>query len=191
MSASPPGSRATSPTLSWGLMMLAGIVLVILGVVALGSTVTASLVAAVFIGWLVLIGGVTHLIGSFSAGSWSRGLLSAVIGLIYLAAGWQLIVSPLFGAIALTLIIAIALIITGLVRIFGAFAEHHEHRVWVVAGGALSIFFGLLLFIGWPFTGVFALGIFLGAELVVNGLSLMTVAWDIRSGDSELAGSAG
>jgi uncharacterized membrane protein HdeD (DUF308 family) len=171
--------------LSWGLVLAAGLGLVVLGVIALGSTFLTTVIAAVFIGWLVVIGGVMHLLGAFSAGGWGRGILMALVGLVYLLAGWQLITSPIFAAVAITVIIAWSLIISGVFRIAAAFSDDHEHRMWVVIGGALSVLLGVLLWAGWPVTGLFALGLFLGIELLVDGMSLVAMAFDIKREDEQ------
>ena len=84
---------------NWLWFVVLGCVLVVLGVIALGSVVIASLAAAVAIGTLLLLAGVCEVIGAFWCRGWSgfflellSGVLSIVVGLLFLRAPsmhWQ------------------------------------------------------------------------------------------------------
>src|SRR4029078_375877 len=122
----------------WLLFVIEGIVLLILGLLAVLLPPLATLGVTIFIGWLVLLSGVTGLVATFWArqapGFW-WALLSAVLGI---AAGLVLLVSPAGGAVSLTLVLIVFFVIEGVATIM--YALDHRHQ--------LSGRWGFMLFSG-------------------------------------------
>ena len=104
----------------WGLFLGEGILLVILGILALLAPQIASVAATVFFGWLLLISGIIGLFTTFHArqapGFW-WSLISAVIGIV---AGVLLIGFPSTALWAIGLLLGINLIFGGWALIFMA-----------------------------------------------------------------------
>jgi uncharacterized membrane protein HdeD (DUF308 family) len=167
----------------WGLFLTEGILLVILGILALLAPVIASVAATVFFGWLLLISGIVGLFTTFRArhapGFW-WSLLSAVIGLV---AGVLLIGWPLLGTLSLTAVLIAFLFAEGAVTIMYAL----EHRTalsgrwgWMLASGIVDVVLAVLLFIGLPGTALWALGLLLGINLIFGGWALIFMALHAR-----------
>jgi uncharacterized membrane protein HdeD (DUF308 family) len=167
----------------WGLFLFEGIVLLILGTLAVLAPVIASVAAAVFFGWLLLISGIVGLFTTFRArrapGFW-WALLSALLGII---AGGLLLVWPLQGTLSLTAVLIAFLFIEGVVSIMYAL----EHRSalsgrwgWVLASGILDVALGLFLFLGLPGTALWALGLLIGINMLFGGWSLIFMALHAR-----------
>src|SRR4051812_35804523 len=75
----------------WLWFVLLGVGLIVLGFVALGSTVVTSLATAMVIGMLLLASGIAETVGAFWCRAWSgfflhllAGVLSMVVGLFFL-----------------------------------------------------------------------------------------------------------
>src|SRR5262245_2368042 len=94
-----------------------GVCLIILGFIALGAMVATSLVSVVFLGILVIVGGVAYALSAIRAGSIGGAMLRVVLGVLFAVAGWYLITRPALGAVTLTLAIAWFLIVGGIVNI--------------------------------------------------------------------------
>jgi uncharacterized membrane protein HdeD (DUF308 family) len=167
-----------------GLFLAEGIVLLILGLLAVLAPAIASLAATVLFGWLLLISGVVGLIATFRArqvaGFW-WSLLSAVIGIV---AGLLLLAWPKPGVLSLTAVLIAFLLAEGIVTILYAF----EHRSalsgrwgWMLASGVIDVCLGGLLFAGFPGTAVWALGLLLGINLLFGGWALILMALHARS----------
>jgi uncharacterized membrane protein HdeD (DUF308 family) len=167
----------------WGLFLFEGIVLLILGTLAVLAPVIASVAAAVFFGWLLLISGIVGLVTTFRArqapGFW-WSLLSALLGII---AGGLLLVWPLQGTLSLTAVLIAFLFIEGVVSIMYAL----EHRSalsgrwgWMLASGVLDVVLGLILFLGLPGTALWALGLLIGINMLFGGWSLIFMALHAR-----------
>jgi uncharacterized membrane protein HdeD (DUF308 family) len=167
----------------WALFLTEGIVLVVLGVLALLAPAIASVAATVFFGWLLLLSGIMGLVTTFRArqapGFW-WSLVSAVIGIV---AGVLLIGWPLLGTLSLTAVLIAFLFAEGLVSIMYAL----EHRGalsgrwgWMLASGIIDIGLGVLLLIGLPGTALWALGLLLGINLIFGGSALIFMALHAR-----------
>ena len=167
----------------WVLFLTEGIVLVILGVLALLAPVIASVAATVFFGWLLLLSGSIGLVATLRArhapGFW-WSLLSAAIGIV---AGVLLLGWPLLGTLSLTAVLIAFLLAEGAVSIF--YALEHRNALsgrwgWMLASGIIDVVLGILLFIGLPGTALWALGLLLGINLIFGGWALIFMALHAR-----------
>ena len=167
----------------WGLFLAEGILLVILGILALLAPQIASVAATVFFGWLLLISGIIGLFTTFRArqapGFW-WSLISAVIGIV---AGVLLVGWPLLGTLSLTVVLIGFLFAEGVVTIMYAL----EHRSalsgrwgWMLASGIVDVGLGVLLLIGFPSTALWAIGLLLGINLIFGGWALTFMALHAR-----------
>ena len=158
-----------------------GVVLVILGAIALWNVVDATLVTTIFIGWLLVLGGIVQIIGAFAtSGSMGLRVLMAVVGILYAIVGLNIVADPLQGAVSLTIVIAIVLIVEGIIRLFAAFSEATPQRGLVAVLAVINILLGLWLWSGIPTTGV-AIGFFVGLQLLFAGILLIVGGFAARS----------
>jgi uncharacterized membrane protein HdeD (DUF308 family) len=51
---------------------------------------------------------------------------------------------------------------------------------WVALGGALSILLGVLILAEWPMSGLYVLGLFLGANLLFEGIGWVAMGLAAR-----------
>jgi uncharacterized membrane protein HdeD (DUF308 family) len=167
----------------WALFLTEGIVLVILGILALLAPVIASVAATVLFGWLLLLSGIVGLVTTFRArqapGFW-WSLVSALIGIV---AGVLLIGWPLLGTLSLTAVLIAFLFAEGAVTIL--YALEHRNALsgrwgWMLASGIVDIGLGVLLLIGLPGTALWALGLLLGINLIFGGWALIFMALHAR-----------
>ena len=105
----------------WKWFVGIGIVLVIVGLIALANVVDATLITTVIVGIALVFGGAMQLIGAWAAeGSTGRRALMAILGVLYIIVGFNLIADPLRGTVGLTIVVALFLIIDGVLKIFSA-----------------------------------------------------------------------
>jgi len=168
----------------WRLFLTEGIVLLILGMLAVVVPQIATIAAAVFIGWLLLISGIVGLIATFrmrSAPGFWWSLISAIVGI---AAGILLLRSPVSGALSLTLILTVFLAIEGVVSIL--FALEHKRELsgrWgaMLFSGLVDLFLAAIIFAGLPGTAAWAIGLLIGINLVFGGSALIAMALHARN----------
>ena len=117
----------------WALFLSVGVALMALGIVATLTAGLSTIVAVDFFGWILVIAGAGVTLHAFWAKRWSGFFLQLLSGLLYLVAGWMLATHGQLSAIALTLVIAISLVVQGAFRI-GAALEHANRRLGRTAG---------------------------------------------------------
>ena len=106
---------------SWGWKLAAGILCLIAGLAILSnplwSTTVASTWLVILVGFLAMLQGAAGLVVALQGGGWGMGALS-VLGILL---GLFLVINPLIGVAALTLILAIFMLIGGVGAVIQAF----------------------------------------------------------------------
>ena len=97
----------------WGWFLALGVLLVVLGMVALGSSVFMTLATMVFVGWLLIVGGVLEAAHACSCKGWGGFFIDLLTGILYVVVGFMVVANPGATAVALTLLIAMFLIFGG------------------------------------------------------------------------------
>ena len=112
-------SRAIGGALKahWRLLLFQGVVMVILGVLAVAVPAAATVVVEIYVGWLFLISVVVGLVVVFSAGSLPAFLWSLVTAALSVVAGILLIGRPAEGVVSLTLVLTAFFIAEGVWQI--------------------------------------------------------------------------
>ena len=165
----------------WKWLVGIGVLLAVVGVIALMNVVDATLVTTVIVGIALVFGGVMQLVGAWaSEGSTGRRVLMAVLGVLYIIVGLEVIADPLAGAIALTIFVALFLIFDGILRIVSAFVQETEHKAWTIFFGIVMIILGAWLWSGIPVSGI-AIGFFVGLQLLVAGIAWILIGFAARS----------
>jgi uncharacterized membrane protein HdeD (DUF308 family) len=171
----------------WKLFLTEGIILVILGILAILLPPLATIAVTILIGWLFLISGVAGLITTFGArhapGYW-WSLLSALLGI---AAGAVLLLWPLSGAISLTLLLIVFFIIEGVLSIM--YAVEHKRELtgqwgWMLVSGIIDLVLAAMIWAGLPSTAAWALGLLVGINMLFGGSAMIAMAMHARSGDT-------
>jgi uncharacterized membrane protein HdeD (DUF308 family) len=157
----------------WGWVVGLGIVLVVLGTIAIGSSVLFTLASMVFVGWLLIIGGVLQAINALASKERPSFFIDLFSGLLYSVAGFLIVVHPAATAVGLTLMIAILLIFGGVFRIALAMAVRYDNRFWLVLHGVINLLLGTCILQEWPVSGLWVIGLFIGIDMLFNGWSLI------------------
>ena len=164
----------------WWWFLVLGIALVTLGVVAIGSAFFVSIVTVVMFGVLLVIGGVGQVISSFWAGKWGGFLLHLLVGILYLVVGVLIIDAPLESTLALTLLVAAGFMMLGIFRIIAALSLRFHQWGWPLLNGFVTLLLGILIYKQWPASGLWVIGLFVGIEMIFNGVTWVMLAYDVR-----------
>ncbi|MGO8780875.1 MAG: HdeD family acid-resistance protein [Rhodomicrobium sp.] len=167
----------------WQLFLIQGILLVILGALAIAVPAIASVAFAAFVGWLLFFAGMFRAISLFRAphapGYWSTLLLSiltAILGII-------IALFPLQGAITLTMVLTAYFIVHGISSFALGFSFKGDTGRWVLLliGGIIDLALAALVIAGWPSTSFFILGLYVGINLLFTGFALIFASLDARA----------
>jgi uncharacterized membrane protein HdeD (DUF308 family) len=165
---------------TWVWYLILGIILIVTGVFALGAPFVATWTVMTVISVLLLIGGTTQVLGAFWARRWSGFFALLLIGLLYVLVGILTFGHPVRAAAALTLVIALFLMVGGIFRIVSALAVRYPHWGWLLANGVVSLLLGTLVWRQWPEATFWVIGTFVGIDLIFNGVTWVMVALSVR-----------
>lgn len=169
----------------WGWFVAVGVLLVALGLFALGHVVAATLVSVVFVGAMMLVGGVLQLVHAWRLKGWQGFLFWTLSGLLYGAAGLLAIVRPETGASLLTLLFGATLIGTGCLRLWLWFGNRAQRGwQWLALSGLVTTVTGLLIAASWPGSSAWVLGLVLGIDLMFQGWMLLFLGLALRQRQS-------
>jgi uncharacterized membrane protein HdeD (DUF308 family) len=146
--------------------------------IAMVAAFAPTIATVLFFGILLLIAGVVQIVHALSAMRWQGFLLHLLGGILYTAIGWLMLMDPVAGAIGLTMLLAFFFILGG---IFKTTLGIQAESVWFAFSGGLDLLLGMLIWLGWPDTGTWVIGLFLGIELVFAGIGLMLIASRLRA----------
>jgi uncharacterized membrane protein HdeD (DUF308 family) len=165
---------------NWQGFLALGIILIILGFLAVGAATYTSLMTVVFLGVILLIGGIAKLVYSFWVREWSGFFLSLLIGLFYTVTGALFLAKPIAALAALTLIIGSLFVISGVFKIVAALSYRFEHWGWILFSGVISLLLGGLVLAEWPAASLWVIGLFVGIDLIFYGWTWVILALGAR-----------
>ena len=167
----------------WKLFLAEGVILVILGFLAVAVPLFAGLAITIILGSLFLVSGIVGLITTFAMrhapGFW-WSLLSAVLAIVV---GALLLARPGLGLVSLTYVLIAFFIVEGVASIMYAF-EHRRQLSgrwgWMLTSGIIDLFLAFVIFAGLPGSLAWALGLIVGVNMVFGGASMIGMALATR-----------
>lgn len=185
----------------WGWFMALGILLIGLGMVAIGAPFGSGVGVDLLVGWLLVISGVAHGIHAFQAAGWRGGLVQFLCGLLYLVVGVMMIMHPIAGLLALTVTVLVYFIVSGILKIILAIrVQQLPQRGWVTLSGILSLVLAIYIGSQFPSSALWVVGMLFGIEMIFSGWAFVMIALAARrarerkgsvsAGDSSPSGQA-
>lgn len=169
---------------NWVVLFIIGVLGVIAGLMALFEPFGASLVATAIAGWSFLVLGILQIIDGVRAEGWGGKIWSILLGVIAVFLSINLLGNPLKGMIALTIVVGIIFLVSGLFKILLGFRIENAQLKWaVILSGIISAFLGFMVLSNIPGSAVITLGVMLGIELLSNGIAMIALAMARKSGE--------
>ncbi|MGA2429413.1 MAG: DUF308 domain-containing protein [Candidatus Acidiferrum sp.] len=148
------------------------VVFILLGMMAIIEPGVAGLAVTILVGWLLIFGGVAHLIAAFSGGGAGRVLWQILIGVVYIVGGVYFLMHPLLGLGTLTLFLALIILTEAVFEIIAYFRIRGESGSgWFLVNALITLLLGGLIWFHWPSSSVWAIGILVGVNLLMTGFS--------------------
>jgi uncharacterized membrane protein HdeD (DUF308 family) len=166
---------------NWFWLLILGILLIVVGLMAISAAFVATLATVLVFGILFLIGGVMDIANAFWARRWRGFWLHLLAGILYVVLGFFLIQQPLAAAEAFTLVMAVTFFIGGLFRIVFALVERFHGWEWVLLNGIVTLILGVMIWRRLPEASFWVIGLFVGIDLLFDGWSWVIAALTVRS----------
>jgi uncharacterized membrane protein HdeD (DUF308 family) len=162
----------------WKLFLFQGILMLILGMLAVALPNISTLEIELLVGWLLIVGGFFRAATIFGKrhmpGFW-WSLLSAVLAV---ALGTILIARPLQGVITLTIVMTVFFVIEGVAAVLIAleYRRYLRNWSWTLLSGLINLVLAYLIWNGWPSTATWVIGLYVGINLIFLGVQLIMTA---------------
>ena len=158
-----------------------GALLIIFGVLAIGSPFLAAVAVNAVIAWLIILAGVVHLILAFHVHRAGSMIWKLLVGLAYLFFGVYLMMHPVLGVASLTLVVASLFLIEGILDIV-LFFEMRSMRGsgWMLGDGIITLLLGLLIYLQWPSSEIWAIGTLVGVSMIMSGATRVMFSLSVR-----------
>ena len=164
-----------------------GILSIIFGFIGLYMSTIMTMTTILILGIFMLLVGVVFMVEAFSSPDWQGKLLNMGLSILYIGAGAVSIANPVATAVWFTLFLAVFLGMMGVLRIIMAFQIRTRTRAWawVAFGGVLNILLGVLVYMGWPQSGLWVIGMFISIELIIHGFNAIVLSRIVKEAQKE------
>lgn len=155
-----------------GWLIALAVSFIVLGLIALAEPAIAGLALTIWVGWLLIFGGVVHLIGAFRAGGFGGAIWQVLLAAIYIIGGAYFLTHTLLALGTLTLFLAGILFAEAALEVI-AFAQSpgEPGRGWRLVNAAITLLLGLMIWSQWPSSSIWAIGTLVGVNLLMTGFS--------------------
>ncbi|MGA8109260.1 MAG: DUF308 domain-containing protein [Acidobacteriaceae bacterium] len=175
------GTAAAAPVHPTGWSITISILLIILGLLAIAAPFFAGLAVTVLLGWLIIIAGFGHLIYAWSERGAGAILWQVLIAAVYLFGGFYVLLHPVGGVVALTLVLVFYIAAEGVFELGAFFALRHlSGAAWYLVDGIVSLVLAALIFFHWPSSSVWAIGTLVGISILFSGFARLTMPMSRR-----------
>ena len=164
----------------WGWFLAFGIVLLLLGIAAIVRSISATVASMVFFGWLLVFSSLIEFADAFMVGNWEGFFLHLLAAILFGVVGVLMASRPVISAEALTYLMAMFFLIAGLYQLVVSIWSHLPGWGWQALNGIVSSILGGFVLAEWPVSGLWAIGLFVGIDLVFAGWSWVALALDLR-----------
>jgi uncharacterized membrane protein HdeD (DUF308 family) len=162
------------------LFIFEGIIFTILGALAIALPSFFTLGAELFIGVLFVVAGIVQGWRTLQTKGVPGFVWSLFVALIYLLAGISLLVHPLIGILTLTVILTVFFVIDGIANIIlGLQFKPYGVWAWRIASGLISLILAYLIYIDWPGSAAWLLGLLVGINLLFVGITQLVLAFSV------------
>ncbi len=166
---------------NWGWFLFLGLVLIGIGTFAVATSTFVTLVSMIFLGTMLLVSGVIQIAYSFWMRKWGGFFVSLLAGILYTTVGAMLAIHPAESALSITLLLGAFYIVGGIFRIVASLMTRFDQWGWAFFSGVVKLVLGFLILAGWPATGLWVLGLFIGIDLIFFGWFWVLLALGARN----------
>jgi uncharacterized membrane protein HdeD (DUF308 family) len=165
------GQTTSSSGSGWAIAE--GVVLLIIGIVAVFSPFATAAAAAILFPLYLVVKGILELIAAFRARTAGRAFWDVAFGIVAIIAGILLFARPAISGLTLAVLLIAYFVVDGIVRIVVSLAQRSQAWGWVLASGIIDLILAAYLIAQPPTVTLFVLGFLLGISIISAGAVLI------------------
>ncbi|MBW4692688.1 MAG: DUF308 domain-containing protein [Lyngbya sp. HA4199-MV5] len=158
--------------------------MIILGMIAIIFPLFATITSTLVFGWIFIFAGIAQIVYAFQSRGAGQIAWKLILGLLYLLAGIFVLIDPLQGAFAFTLVLGVTIFVQGIIQVSLAFQMRRTspNWVWMLVSGIAGIILGIFIWSSFPFSAAWLIGTWVGVNLFFDGVWMLT----LHSGQSQI-----
>jgi uncharacterized membrane protein HdeD (DUF308 family) len=170
-------SKADEQISSSGWTNAIAVLMIVLGFIAITFPFFATIATALMFGWIFIFAGIAQIAYAFQSRGAGQVVWKLILGFLYFLAGIFVIVNPLEGAFAFTLVLGITIFVQGVIQVSLAFQMRRisPNWGWMLLSGIIGIIFGIFVWSTSPLSAAWLIGILIGANLLFDGMWMLTL----------------
>lgn len=174
---------STDPKKSVNASLWTGILLIVLGILAIVLPSVSTIVVETWIALILVSAGTTKLIYAFQTRNNDSGFIwKLLLSILYIATGVMLFVNPLTGVLTLTLLLGSFLLTEGVFELLLAFRlRPQQNWTWALGNGIITLLLGAMIWFQWPLDAPWLIGTLVGASVLFTGVSRLMLSLNARS----------
>lgn len=153
------------------------ILMIVLSFIAIAFPFFATVATTLTFGWIFTFAGIAQIVYAFQLRGAGQVVWKLILGFLYFLSGIFVVVNPLEGAFALTLVLGITIFVQGVIQVSLAFQMRRisPNWGWMLVSGIIGIIFGIFVWSNFPFYAAWLIGILIGTNLLFDGVWMLTL----------------
>ena len=152
---------------------ISGVIFIILGLIGIFFPAFMTITAVLLVSYLMLFAGVSS--AWFTWTTHRRDWTGWLKSLILIFVSMLMIFYPLNGAATLGMLLSVYFFVNAFAEFGLAFSQRPQSIWWLwLINAVISLGLGLIFLIGWPFTSLYLVGVFVGFSLFFDGIALLS-----------------
>jgi uncharacterized membrane protein HdeD (DUF308 family) len=170
---------------AWSIAM--GVLTAVLGVFLILYPFATAMITTVLLGWILVLVGVAQFVFALHTQTVGNFFLKILLGILYVVAGIALAFLPIESVIVLTGVLGTLLLVqAGLLTVTAFQMKPLDGWGWYLADAIASLLLGVLIFVKWPNSSLWAIGTLVGVAVLMGGIARIMIAAKIRSGAGQV-----
>ncbi|MGH8372779.1 MAG: HdeD family acid-resistance protein [Gammaproteobacteria bacterium] len=163
------------------LAILLSVILTILGILALTLPLATGIAIAILMLWVIFFAGVAHVVHAFDSQNTGIRILRVLTGSIYIICSIYLVLHPALSLASFTLLLAVVFLVEALFELFVYFQLRGQPGAgWALTNAIGTLILAILIGMNWPSSSAWAIGILVGVNLVISGVTFLVFAFLTR-----------
>ena len=162
--------------------LLIGVLLIVLGIVAISMPAFSTLFAETWLAWILLSAGAAKVVYAFQIRERGGFIWQLLLGVLYAATGVMLFIYPQTGVLTLTLVLGSFLLTEAVFELILAFRLRPQPNwTWVLGDGIITLILGGMIWFQWPSNAPWLIGTLVGASVLSTGISRVMLSLNAPS----------
>jgi uncharacterized membrane protein HdeD (DUF308 family) len=154
-----------------------GVLLIILGLLAIALPLASSLGVLLVVGWALVFSSAVQIVHAFQSHGIGHILWKLLVAALYLAVGVYFLSNPMLGIAALTLATGFFFLAEGAMDLAAYVKERKvSGSGWILLDGIVTLILGLMIWQHWPASSIWATGTLVGVSMVMTGVTRLMIS---------------